>query len=239
MALSARPRDVSPSRRRPCRVLCTPTIAAVRFVRPTPSSISFRPRQLRDRCPATSYCRPSRTMVPICPGPCLGDGPMPASTTSIRTSTGRAVCGSVISTTIATACSRSSHSTLVIRCRAVSSITTESWRTRKRTGAHSSPARGGTHSVTAMSQARRPRAGGPDARNSIRSCWLCPRTPVSTSSVCWPYSGGTRRIQRRGFPTNANGIPVHRNEPGDGVVDRFPRNPGPAVADRSAVLAVA
>ena len=51
----------------------------------------------------------------------------------------------------ATACSRSSHSTLVMRCRAVSSITTESWRSRNRTGAHNSPGRGGTHSVTAMS----------------------------------------------------------------------------------------
>ena len=53
----------------------------------------------------------------------------------------------------------------------------------------------------------------PDARNCATSCSLWPRRPPSTSSVCWPYSGGTRRIQRRGFPRNANGIPVHRKEP--------------------------
>src|SRR4051812_36850785 len=90
--------------------------------------------------------------------------------TSIRTSTGRAVCGSVISTTMTTACSRSSHSTLVIRCRAVSSMTTESCRSRNRTGAHNSPGRGGTHSVTATSQTRRPGRGDPGLAHCGQIC---------------------------------------------------------------------
>ena len=83
-------------------------MAAVRFValtRPYPCGLfSFRLRLRRDRCPGrriaarrARWCRSSLVIVG------LRRAPRPASTTSIRTSTGRAVCGSVISTTIATA----------------------------------------------------------------------------------------------------------------------------------------
>ncbi len=68
---------------------------------------------------------------------------------SNRTSTGRDVAGSVISTTTATARSVGSQSTSVTRCREVSSSTVESRLSRNRIGAHSSPARGGTHKVIA------------------------------------------------------------------------------------------
>src|SRR5271163_1401819 len=173
----------------------------------------------------TSYCPPSRATVPII----LDRGSaatVPAFTMSIRTSTGRAVCGSVISTTIATARSRASHSTLVIRCRAVSSITTESWRSRKRTGAHSSPARGGTHSVTAMSQSRRP----------------CTRRPrlAQGGQLLFPVPQDTHQhltcvlaIQRRHaanpaprLPDEYEGHPGAQERTGNWVVDGLPEPPG-------------
>ena len=110
---------------------------------------------------------------------------------SIRTSTGRAVCGSVISTTIATARSAASHSTLVIRCRAVSSITTESWRTRKRTGAHSSPGRGGTHSVTATSQSPRAVRWWPPTRATRRDpLGVAPQDTPSAPRRCAGHTTG-------------------------------------------------
>src|ERR1700743_2518075 len=41
MALMGRPREVSPSRGRPCTVLCTPTMAALVFIRNDPEIGSY------------------------------------------------------------------------------------------------------------------------------------------------------------------------------------------------------
>src|SRR5258707_1688594 len=164
-------------------------------------------------------------MVPIVlvrASTCVVPAAVTVSKTSIRTSTGRALCGSVISTTIATARSRSSHSTPVIRWRAVNSITTESCRTRKRTGAHSSPGRGGTHSVTAISQSRRSCADGP---RSAQSGQILLAAPEDTHQ----YLDGVLAIQRRDPPYPApwlseelEGHTGAQERTGDGVVDLFP-----------------